>query len=513
MLKTREEANQAYIDVLQQAKKDKCVKSTMSELGRKDLFFLLSKILHRKDVDRDWLYDRCKEVYDNPDNHLDLWAREHYKSTIITFAKSIQDIINNPEITIGIFSHTKPIAKGFLAQIKQELEGNELLKELYPDVLYQNPRKESSRWSLETGITVKRKTNPKEATVEAHGLVDGQPTSKHFDVLNYDDVVTRESVTTSDQIKKVNEAYALSLNLGTDGGVRRVIGTRYHHRDTYQDMINKGSIIQRIYPATKNGEVDGEPVLISREALRQKYKDQGVYVFGCQMLQNPTADGAMGFKEEWLRQYDVRPYREGQKLWHTDWNYYLLCDPAGEKKADNDYTVMVVIGLAPDQNYYLCAGIRDRLNLTERTDKLIELHRQFPITKTGYEKYGKDSDIEHIKFVQEQQGYRFEIVQLGGAMPKNDRIRKLVPVFELGKFYIPYMMPFYDYQGGYIDFIKAFITEEYLPFPVALHDDMLDCIARIKDPGLNAKFPVKNPELRVQMDYAIGEEWSPHDYL
>ena len=32
-------------------------------------------------------------------------------------------------------------------------------------------------WSLDGGLVVKRKSNPKEATVEAWGLVDSQPTS------------------------------------------------------------------------------------------------------------------------------------------------------------------------------------------------------------------------------------------------------------------------------------------------------------------------------------------------
>ena len=59
-----------------------------------------------------------------------------------------------------------------------ELEGNDTLKSWFPDVLYENPFRESPKWSEDDGIVVKRKTNPKEATVEAWGLVDGQPTSR-----------------------------------------------------------------------------------------------------------------------------------------------------------------------------------------------------------------------------------------------------------------------------------------------------------------------------------------------
>ena len=87
----------------------------IAEWGRRDLFFLLVYLLKRKDADSDWALERCREVQASPNGHLDLWARGHYKSTIITFALSIQDILNDPEITIGLFSHTRPIAKAFLA--------------------------------------------------------------------------------------------------------------------------------------------------------------------------------------------------------------------------------------------------------------------------------------------------------------------------------------------------------------------------------------------------------------
>jgi hypothetical protein len=91
--------------------------------------------------------------------------------------------LNDPEITVGIFSHTRPIAKAFLRQIKREFETNEQLKALFPEILYANPAAESPKWSEDEGITVKRSSNPKEATVEAWGLVDGQPTSKHYRLL------------------------------------------------------------------------------------------------------------------------------------------------------------------------------------------------------------------------------------------------------------------------------------------------------------------------------------------
>lgn len=94
-------------------------------------------------MERPWLLDRCKEVQAAPNDRLDLWSREHYKSTIITFGLTIQDILNDPETTIGIFSHTRPIAKGFLRQIKREFEANELLKSLFPDVLWTSPSKEA----------------------------------------------------------------------------------------------------------------------------------------------------------------------------------------------------------------------------------------------------------------------------------------------------------------------------------------------------------------------------------
>lgn len=459
---------------------------------QRDLYFLLRYGLNRADAETDWVFARCREVQSNPDGFLDLWARGHYKSTIITFALTIQCILIDPEITVGLFSHTRPIAKAFLRQIKQEFERNDQLKAWFPDILYADPKNESPKWSEDEGITVKRTGNPKEATVEAWGLVDGQPTSKHYAILVYDDVVTRESVTTPEMMAKTTEALRLSYNLGSKGYISRFIGTRYHFNDSYREIIAGGVAKPRIYPATKDGKVNGEPVFLSREELAEKRQKMGPYVFGAQMLQDPTADETQGFKEEWLR-FATADHR-GQ-------NIVLLFDPASAKKKDSDYTSGWAIGLGPDRNVYVHDMVRDRLSLTERGDLVMAWHRKWKPICVAYERYGMMADIEYIKDLQGRENYRFDITEVGGQMGKPDRIRRLIPWFEKGRIYLHPKLTKTNYEGREVDLTKAFVEDEYKAFPVSVHDDMLDALSRFLEPDLPLAWPLAYAEEEFEDPY------------
>lgn len=693
-----------------------------------DLFFLIYKVLHREDMNNQWLYDRCREVEKEPDGFIDLWAREHYKSTIITYGLTIQEILKNPEITIGLFSFKKSIAEAFLAQIKYEFEANEQLRALYPNIVWESPN-DSPSWSVQNGITVKRKTNPKERTIEACGIIDGQPVSKHYDLMIYDDIVTAESVTTIEQIKKVLERFELSLNLGSQGGRIRIIGTRYHFNDLYGTLIERKFAIPRVYPATVDGSANGKPVFHSEEYLKKKRTGMGGYTYAChsedtmitmsdwtqkpicevkpgdyvvgwqfgdngkrttlvpskviatniregrlikstledgtilkhtpdhkwwsgrcpnpnehrslygslgfgyhdyskavsiinndiynnnlsdeekfavgylaamidgegscsqsgsititqsiefnkkvcdqiewclktlnlpfsinkakgrdqltyiitggretkirvlsltstflakegriarscygsrfankiqlieqrdivgisnvyniqtetvnyiangiaskncQMLQNPKADDVLGFEREWLRFWDIP-----DKL--PPFNFYILVDPASEKGKRNDFTVMLVVGVGEDEKYYVIEMLRKRMNLEEKARALISLHRKYKPKLVGYEKYGMQSDVDGIKLVQNMENYRFEIVTLAGNTSKNDRIRRLTPYFKNGLIYIPRGFMTQEEDGGLINLTDYFVEMEYIPFPFADKDDMLDCLSRICD--------------------------------
>ena len=491
---TREQSNDIYSEALKAGNTE-----YLRKLCREDLFFLLSCACNRKDADNDFVYDRCREFEQDPNSRLDLWAREHYKSTIITYAGTIQEVLRDPEITIGIFSHTRPIAKAFLFAIKTTFEENTFLKGLFKDVLYDDPQKDSQKWSLDDGLIVKRKSTNPTCTLEAWGLVDGQPTSKHYNIRVYDDVVTLSSVTSPEMIEKTTNGWRVSLSLGSESnGIsrERYIGTRYHANDTYKNIIDTGEVkVKEFYPTDlgKNDiDVIGKPVLMTTDALLKRRKKSGPYIYSCQYLQNPNADKVAGFSTDWLQYYDCLKNNK-------NWNYYIMADPAGEGKKKNkakdpDYSVFIVMGLGPDKNYYLVDMIRDRLNLTERTDKLFELIYTWNPKKIGYEQYGKDSDIAHIQFVQEQKGFRFQIEPLAGHMPKPDRIRRLQSPLEAHRLFLPRRLPYITQGKQMVDMVQEFIAKEYIDFPVGSHDDMLDCMSRILDENLGAVFPkMKEP--------------------
>ena len=417
-------------------------------------------------------------------------------------------ILRDPNIRIGIFSHTRKIAQDFLRRIKLTFEDNDFLKKLFPDILYEKPQTQSPKWSEDDGILVKRNTIYQEMTVEAWGF-DSMPTSKHFDRLNYDDIVTMASVTTPEQIAKVDGAFKISDNLGADDmisgkrGERGVVGTTYHFNDQYEklkresgwDPIKKeytrdrepGDWIIRIHPAV--GE-DGLPVLLSPEMLAGKRRKQGPYVFACQQMLTPITKEDQRFKYEWIQRYKKLP---------TNLTLFLLCDPANEKKTKktgSDYTVYWLWGLDSRGNKFLVDMVRDRLNPTERWTYLKKFILKWPmIQKIGYEEYGMTSDIHHIEKKMEDESFYFtRPIPLGGnKLSKADRIARLIPEFESGKIWLPEELYYTDKSGIVIDLVKVFINEEYLFFPFSSHDDMLDAASRIEDEDFNVWLPYDGP--------------------
>lgn len=421
-------------------------------LGCNDRFFLLTALCGRKDALHPWLFSRCREVEADPDGYLDLWARYHYKSTIGTFAGTIQEILRDPEITIAIMSCTNQVAQPFLSQIMQEFEVNERLKALYSDVLWQYPRKEAPFWSIDDGIVVKRKSNPKEKTVEAFGVIDGMRTGKHYGLLIYDDLITERLVTNPEIILKVTERYELSDNLGSASGTRKWhFGTRYSWADTYGVLTERKTLKERRYPATEDGTLDGPLVFLTKEKWNEVLNTQRSTV-SAQMLQNPLAGKEQMFRTEWFKAYEIRP---------TILNVYIMVDPSKGRTVRSDRTAIAVIGVDVAGNRYLLDGVRHRMQLTERWENLKRLYEKWSkeigvqLCIVGYERYGAQTEDEVIKLWQERDGVHFDLIELSwpreGNHSKKDRVGRLEPDFRRGRFYLPavvYHPNIRDLQGN-----------------------------------------------------------------
>lgn len=492
-------------------------------LGRVDRFYLLTNLLHRTDAIHPWLYERCREVETEPDECLDLWSRGHYKSTIITFAGIIQEVLNDPEITIAILCYVKALSAKMLGQIKIEFENSEELKQTYPDVLWSNPRLDAPREGMswtQYRIDVKRTTNPKEGTIEAHGLTDGMPTGAHFGLRVYDDVVVRDSTTSPEMINKTTECWELSDNLKSAHSQRRWhIGTRYHFGDTYGAILERKVLKPRIYPATDDGTPNGKPVFLSQELWDETKITQRTSL-AAQMLQNPSAGNEAMFKKEDLRFIDVRP---------ATLNVYIMADPASSKKKGTDSTAIAVLGVDAGRNKYLLDGYRQKMNLQERWTALLQLRRQWMAQPgvqsvyVGYERFGMRSDMEYFEECMQRTGESFPIEELAwpqdGPGAKIDRIQRLVPDFGRGKFYLPAVVTREvdgktvvsdsarqakmkadnqawrvikptvrrDHEGSAYSLNKEFLNE-YLVYPFSKHDDLLDACSRIYD--MNYQPPV-----------------------
>lgn len=510
-LKSRKECEQIYADAMAANDRD-----ALRWLARHDRYFLLTVMLRRPDARHEWLFRRCREVEADPDDRIDLWARDHYKSTIITFAGIIQEILKDPNITVGIFSHNRPTAKAFMRQIMEEFEQNKFLISLFPDVLWENPRKSKVKWSIEDGLVVKRSANPKEATIEAWGLLDGMPTGKHFRLRVYDDIITEENVTTPDMIRKTTERYELSEHLGTRDGRMWVIGTRYHFADTYAVMIQRGVLVERRHAATVDGTFDGEPVFLTPKQWDKKKRGSSKSTLAAQMLLNPLAGAETVFDILKLQFWRIRP---------KVLNIYIIMDPSKGKNRSSDYTALAVIGVDVNRNRYLLDGCRHRMPLSKRWQLLVQTYKRWSAMDgvaavfVGYEQFGMQTDMEYFEERMEIEGIHIPIEELNwpqeGPKSKAQRIERLEPEIRTGKFRLPAVIKIdeegnisprdpksgklareaierneswrlpreihkTDEDGRRYDVLGCFI-EEFVFFPFAPHDDLLDSCSRIYD--------------------------------
>jgi hypothetical protein len=212
-------------------------------------------------------------------------------------------------------------------------------------------------------------------------------------------------------------------------------------------VLERKSMKPRIYPATDNGKLDGRPVFLSQERWDQIKRDQRSTV-SAQCLLNPIAGNEATFNIEMLTAYDIFP---------AVMNVYILVDPSKGRTRTSDRTAIAVVGVDGGGTKYLIDGYRHRMKLSERwayvkaLKEKWEKHAGVQLVKVGWERYGKDAEIEAIEDMQLRENNLFEIEELNtprqGGHSKNDRIERLEPDFRQGRFRLPSLV-YHPDAGG-----------------------------------------------------------------
>ncbi len=337
---------------------------------------------------------------------------------------------------------------------------------------------------------------------------------------------------------KPQDAYSETIRKSTNLNIRTTLFSRFNDRRTGKFIM----IMQRLHEDDPTGNLieDGgytllklpaetkEPLSItfgnhlwkmdellfpqrlSREDLDRLRLEMTDANYVGQYLQEPAPVGGGEFREEWPQKFTLSTARP------QDMNIYILVDAsAGDeinkrKRKNSDYTAMMVIGLASDRNYYLLDIVRDRLNPTDRINTLFILHRKWAALakkppKVIYEEYGMMTDIHYAKQKMDMDGYRFALTKVGGGMMKENRIRRMIPDMQMGRWYFPHELHYTTTDGNTFDLVKEIIFSEMATFPKSRYDDMMDALSRIYDAEVSAVFPAVNESKRI--DVAPQEDW------
>lgn len=443
------------------------------------------------------------------------WVPTH-NSSCITIAGTVKRLVNDPECTTVIFSFRKSSAEKFLDSIKKIFE-DELMIFLFPDLLYAKPETQSPKWSVQDGIRIKRKNQIKrEHSVESYGLVDGSPIGGHYDHRIYDDIEIESMARNPEQLDQCYESLMMSRALGREGGTEQIIGTYYSHCGVLVKLGDKKGIDGnnmyrlRVFPATSDGTINGNPVLFSQEYLDDKKTDSG---FSTQYLCNPTPTHE-------LRLYGDRFKRIMKEDLPEERAKIIVIDPAGDKEVQtgrkNDSWAMLCLSVEMtkddlgNRNVYLEDAIVGEFGLSNAVDAACTLYmRNGRISIIGIEKVGQSTHYDHILQGLKARGVYVSIKKKGSqygnmvllataGRDKNYRIESALSwPLNNGKLHIVDTV-----DDDVVD--KLMLECERFPF---FHVDMLDAMSYVydvlADPTIiltayrQIAAPVMKPERRV----------------
>lgn len=434
-------------------------------------------------------------------HQLTLLPRDHGKSAMIAYRVAWW-LTKDPTLRVLYISATSNLAQKQLSFIKS-IFTSDIHRRYWPDHIHEDEGKRE-KWTM-TEISLDHPARKNEAVRDPSIFTGGLTTSLtglHCDIAVLDDVVVYENAYTQEGRDRVKSQYSLLSSIEGANAREWVVGTRYHPKDLYSELL---SMEEDIY--NKEGEIIGaEPIYETFERAvedigdgtgeflwpRQVRHDGKSFGFDIQVLAKKRAQylDKTQFRAQYYNDpndpdnrpidYDKFQYFEKEHLTNTQGSWYYrgrklnvfaAVDFAYSLRRKADYTAIVVIGVDFENNVYVLDI--DRF----RTDKISEYFRHILelLNRWDFKKLRAEVTAAQAAIVQE---LKESYIKPHGLMLKIEEHRPTKHSGSKEERMAAILEPRYDnlsifhYKGGNCQLLEEELISNNPP-----HDDIKDALS------------------------------------
>ena len=434
-------------------------------------------------------------------HQLTLLPRDHGKSAMIAY-RVAWEITKNPAIRVLYISSTANLAVKQLGFIKDILT-SDIYRFYWPDMV--NPdegkRKKWTEDEISVDHPLRTVENVRDPTIITAGLTRSI-TGLHCDIAVLDDVVVRENAYTEDGRNKTKQQYSLLSSIEAGDAREWVVGTRYHPKDLYSDLMQMavdeydgdGEItgsegLYEIFErqVENRGDGTGEFLWPRQQRYDGKWfgfdakilaKKRAQYLdriqFKAQYYNDPNDAESAAIQRDYFQYYDRSHLkREGGKwsLRGKRLNVFAAVDFAFSRSARADYTAIVVVGVDADMNYYVLDIERFKTDkISDYFAKILALHQKWDFRKIRAEvSVGQQVIVNDLKqsYIRPH-GLALSVEEFRPNRHQGNKEERVEAILQPRY----HNRQIWHYQGG-----NCQILEEELVLSNPPHDDVKDCLA------------------------------------
>lgn len=443
--------------------------------------------------------------YDNgqptPAFHIDLWnmccsphkrvaiaaPRGHAKSTSITHAYLLANLLFREKKHALIVSNTEGQARDFLKNISLELQENEEIKKLFKPKFIKDTDTEIIVRVGKDGHTFRLLAKGSNQRVRGMLWAGTRP-----DLIVCDDMENDDIVMNQERRDKFRQWFFNALMpCLSDNGIIRIVGTILHLDALLERLMPKENKLKKVSliqtpladftdeenPQWKSVRFRAHdpdfshilwPEKFSRERLeqiRQDYIDQGFPEgYAQEYLNYPIDEGSAYF-----RRNDFLPMTADDR--QKKMKYYVGGDLAISQKSYADFTAFVVVGVDDKGDFHVVDVRKGRWDTFQIVEEILSIYDRYTPDLFLFEKGAIWQAVEPVLYKEmyrpnEMRAINFDTV--GASQDKQVRARALQHRTRAGA------VRFDKDADWYLD-----LELEMIRFPRGVHDDQIDALAHI----------------------------------